>query len=84
MPSVIKRGIFRWWAINDSVIVRKIDYPIMAYAEIDNIPPPPFSFYTKVLLVVCSYDYNHLKSLDELPCCLWFRVVYYYTIMLAT
>ena len=42
MPSVIKRGIFRWWAINDSVIVRKIDYPIMAYAEIDNIFPPSF------------------------------------------
>ena len=84
MPSVIKRTIFGWWAINDFVIVQKIDYPIMAYAEIDIIFPPPFSFYIKVLLVVFSYDYNHLKSLDELPFCLWFCVVYYYTIMLAT
>ena len=55
MPSVIKRGIFRWWAINDSVIVRKIDYPIMAYAEIDNIFPPsfliPYKGFTSCLLL---------------------------------
>ena len=37
MPSVIKRNIFGWWALNDFMTVWKTDYHIMAYAEVDII-----------------------------------------------